>query len=84
MIRSLRDSKAHLSELVERASQGEDVLITVRGKVRARLTQAGVSVPAADVVAWRKELTRLSRKYRTGSKSTPSEKLLEDLREDRF
>ena len=84
MIRSLRESKAHLSELVERASQGEDVLITVRGKVRARLTHAGVPDPAKDVAAWRKELTRLSRKYRTGSKCTPSEKILEELREDRF
>ena len=44
IIKSLRASKAKLSELVERASQGEDVLITVRGKVKARLT--GVSVGA--------------------------------------
>ncbi len=40
MVRTLRESKARLSELVERASQGEDVLITVRGKVKARLTKA--------------------------------------------
>ena len=44
IIKSLRASKAKLSELVERASRGEDVLITVRGKVKARLT--GVSVGA--------------------------------------
>ena len=40
MIKTLRESKAKLSELVEQASRGEDVLITVRGKVKARLTRA--------------------------------------------
>ena len=33
MVSTLRESKAKLSELVERASRGEDVLITVRGTV---------------------------------------------------
>ncbi len=31
MIRTLRESKARLSELVELASRGQDVLISVRG-----------------------------------------------------
>lgn len=34
---SLAEAKAHLSELVERASQGEAVLITRRGKPVARI-----------------------------------------------
>ena len=36
MIATLRESKAHLSALVERAAQGEEVVITVRGKPKAR------------------------------------------------
>lgn len=42
MVRNLRESKAKLSELVELASQGQEVLITVRGRVKARLTPASV------------------------------------------
>ena len=34
---SLAEAKAHLSELVERASQGEAVLITRRGKPVAQI-----------------------------------------------
>jgi prevent-host-death family protein len=37
------EAKQRLSELVERASQGEEIVITSRGKERARL----VSVPPA-------------------------------------
>lgn len=40
MMKSLRESKAKLSELVERAYRGEDIVITVRGRVKARLTRA--------------------------------------------
>ncbi|MHB2018896.1 MAG: type II toxin-antitoxin system Phd/YefM family antitoxin [Candidatus Xenobia bacterium] len=56
MIVSLRNSKARLSELVELASRGEDVLITVRGKVRARLTRVGAEVSDVDRAAWIDEL----------------------------
>jgi len=35
---TLADAKAHLSELVERAAQGEPVHITRRGRPVARLT----------------------------------------------
>jgi len=83
MIRSLRDSKAHLSELVERASQGEDVYITVHGKVRARLTKAQ-EPDAKDIEEWRRQLQRLNRKYHGRRKAPTSEKLLEEIREDRF
>jgi prevent-host-death family protein len=84
MIRSLRDSKAHLSELVEQASRGEDVLITVRGKVRARLTQAVAPETGPDIAQWRKEVNRVTKKYQTQRKGTATERILEDLREDRF
>ena len=60
MIVNLRESKARLSELVESASRGEDVLITVRGKIRARLTRA-TEAEASDMALWAGELqTRLN------------------------
>lgn len=53
MIKTLKESKAKLSELVERASRGEDVLITVRGRVKARLTRAPAAVHVASALASR-------------------------------
>lgn len=38
MISSLRDAKAKLSELVQKAAEGEDVVITVRGEPTVRLS----------------------------------------------
>ena len=84
MIRSLRDSKAHLSELVEQASRGEDVFITVRGKVRARLTQAVAPDTGPDISRWRKEVNQVTKQYQTRRKGTPTDRILEALREDRF
>jgi prevent-host-death family protein len=82
MITTLRDGKAHLSELVERASRGEDVLITVRGKVKAKLTRVEVTFDAKDRKAWIRELRALQRKH-TVSSNTSSEKIFSELREDR-
>ncbi|MDP2999889.1 MAG: type II toxin-antitoxin system prevent-host-death family antitoxin [Bryobacterales bacterium] len=82
MITTLRDGKAHLSELVERASRGEDVLITVRGKVKAKLTRVEVTFDAKDRKAWIRELRALQRKHTVSSK-TSSEKIFSELREDR-
>ncbi len=84
MIKTLRESKAKLSELVELASGGQDVLITVRGKVKARLTRAGAPHPRSDRAAWVRKLRALRAAYRT-SKTQPSiEEILTQLREDRF
>jgi len=83
MIRSLRDSKAHLSELVERASQGEDVLITVRGKVRARLTRPLPARPSVDADAWQRRISQVNAKYRTKKRGRPIDQVLDEMREDR-
>jgi prevent-host-death family protein len=83
MIATLRESKAKLSELVERASQGEDILITVRGKVKAKLTQAPRQ-KKLDMKAWAEELQALQQKYSTGKTVIPIEKILEELREERL
>ena len=82
MVTSLRESKAKLSELVERASRGEDVLISVRGRIKARLTRAGA--PAAKSNSeWILELKALQKKY-TKRVRGRTETILAELREDRF
>ncbi len=79
MIATLRESKARLSELVRLASVGEEVLITVRGKPRARLS----AVPAAKGGnrSWMAELEKLRSGIRTTRKRST---VLDDIREDRL
>lgn len=82
MIKTLRESKAKLSELVEMAGRGEDVLITVRGKVKARLTRVPEPEGASDRAAWLRELQKLHKSC--SSKKGPTvDAILTDLREDR-
>ena len=83
MIKTLRESKAKLSELVERASRGEDILITVRGKVKARLTSALPQVGNNDLRSWAAELKQLQNSVTTGSQALRSEDILAEDREDR-
>jgi prevent-host-death family protein len=83
MVKTLRESKAKLSELIDIANKGEDVLITVRGKVKARLTRASPTHMSHDMQEWVNELQALQRKY-TQKNEYPSEKIIEDIREDRF
>ena len=84
MVTTLRESKAKLSELVERASRGEDVLITVRGTVKARLTKVEASPAGFDGRAWVRELRTLQEatKGRRKPKLT-IERILAEHRADR-
>lgn len=83
MIKTLRESKAKLSELVEQASQGEDVLITVRGKVKARLTRAAAPAGNAEMQRWVSDLRALHTDVATGRHNLSSEDILNEDRGDR-
>lgn len=83
MITTLRESKAKLSALVESASHGQDVLITVRGKVKARLTSAAKSGQAAEKPAWVKQLRALHKEYSVSQPRSSVENVLAEIREDR-
>jgi prevent-host-death family protein len=78
MIATLRESKANLSKLVERASCGEEVLITVRGCPKARL----VAVTQPCVGGWAEELRVLHREQ--SQASTNESGVLDALREERW
>lgn len=79
---TLRESKATLSALVERACAGEEVVITVRGRPRVRLcpVEDDRRFSCADFV---RELESVQSKYRVSAESPASEELIADLREDR-
>lgn len=81
---TLRESKAKLSEFVERASAGEEVVITVRGKPKARLCPVE-GEPRFTGATFVRELESAQSRYRVRGKAVhPSEKLVSDLREDRL
>lgn len=85
MVRTLTKSKATLSELVELASQGQEVLITVRGRVKARLVAAGPREgDDSSVRQWIDRLADLRKRYSAGNPSSSTEAVLEELREDRL
>ena len=81
--RTIRQAKAQWSELVELASQGEEILITVDGKPKARL----VGVPSPDDARAETRTTKLPElraKYSTGKSSMTTEEILDELREERL
>ena len=82
MITTLRESKAKLSELVARAQAGEDVVITVHGEPRARLTAIRPDNRSART-RWAALLRRLQRKYATGERCGNADSIVRELREDR-
>jgi prevent-host-death family protein len=83
MIVSVRESKARLSELMARALEGEDVVITVRGQPTARLVPVNQSVGRIDMRKWAED-RRKEMLAQTISGNNSSRAILEELREDRF
>lgn len=81
---TLRESKAKLSELVERASGGEEVVITVRGHPKVRLCPMDTE-PLFSGKDFVRELESVQSRYRVRGKVSPaSEKIVSELREDRL
>ena len=84
MIATLRESKAKLSALVERAAGGEEVIITVRGKPKARLCPIIEASPdqPQEREKWAKHLRETRAAYSVGTHDSGSE-ILSEIREDR-
>lgn len=83
MIRTLKDSKAKLSELVSAAAAGEEILITVKGVPKARLVGVETPIRAVAPDDWVSQLTALQEQY-TLSASPSKSDTLNELREDRW
>jgi len=82
MIATLRETKAKLSKMVKLAANGEEILITVHGKVQARLTQPAKRSPR-DNRKWARELAALRRKYTIGKSGRTAEEIISEGREER-
>ena len=84
MIRTLKESKATLSALVERASRGEEVVITVRGVPKARLCPItdSPSGNSQERHGWGQRLGEIRAEYSVGTHDSSSE-ILGRQREDR-
>jgi antitoxin (DNA-binding transcriptional repressor) of toxin-antitoxin stability system len=90
MTATLSKSQAELPRLVEIASQGEDVVITVEGKPKARLTRPNVAPgngespkSPVDLIVRVKELATLRGKYFTGKAGLTVDQILDETRADR-
>ena len=87
MTTTLSQSQADLARLVEPATQGEDVVITVEGKPKAKLTRAesanGHALSAQELQTWQAELAELRSRLSTGKTTPTAEQLLAEDREDR-
>jgi len=85
MTTTLSQTQAELPRLVEVASGGEDVVITVEGKPKAKLTrvEAAQSKPF-NGTQWMAELEDLNRRYNSGKGNLTIEQILAEDREDRF
>ena len=81
MVVSLQEGKARLPELVERASKGEEILITVNGKAVARI---GAAVPpVTHTEDWIAHRRAEARKHTLKVANTPQE-FWDALRQDRL
>ncbi|HEX4697286.1 MAG TPA: type II toxin-antitoxin system prevent-host-death family antitoxin [Candidatus Udaeobacter sp.] len=84
MTTTLREAKARLSEMVKRASRGEEVVITVHGKETAKLVPVPKRGKRFDKEKWLKELDKLRKKNWRGRYGRSIEEILEEDRADRF
>jgi prevent-host-death family protein len=84
MITNLRAAKSNLSQLVQRAAEGEEIVITVRGRPTARLTSV---VPKETQDAGRKEwageLSAAAEAARVRRRKSTPQQFWDELREER-
>ncbi len=83
MTATLRETKAKLSEMVKRASAGEEVIITVHGREMAKLVGLPKRARKFDKKKWLAELAQVRRKYSTGKRGRTAEEIVSEGREDR-
>ena len=84
MTTTLREAKAKLSEMVKRASRGEEVVITVHGKETAKLVGVPRQRNKIDKEKWLKRLERLRKQSWTGRYGKTAQEIQDEDRADRF
>jgi prevent-host-death family protein len=85
MIINLREAKSKLSQLVQRVAEGEEIVITVRGRPMARLTSV---VPketrASSREEWVAELLAAAESARTDPQKSTSQEFWDELRREQM
>lgn len=84
MTTTLRQAKARLSEMVKRASRGEEVVITVHGKQTARLIAVSANRNKIDKEKWLGELDNVRKENWTGRYGKSAQEIQDEDRADRF
>ena len=85
MIVSLRVARGNLSRLVQLAADGEDIVITVRGRPTARLTcVAPMETQNHEREAWAEELSAAAEAARVGPRKATPQQFWDELREDQW
>lgn len=80
MITNLKSAKACLSDLVDKASKGEEVWITVRGKPKARICPIHASTAAIDKADWVTSLQEARAAYGKTDQASNVQALWDELR----
>ena len=85
MITNLREAKSNLSQLVQLAADGEEIVITVRGRPMARLTcVAPADTQGLGREAWASELRAAAEAARTGPPKATPQPFWDELRGERL
>ena len=85
MITNLREVKSNLSQLVRLAAEGEEIVITVRGRPMARLTCVGPKEPQSVArEKWAGELSAAAEAARVGRRKSTRQQFWDALREERL
>ena len=80
MITNLNSAKARLSDLVNKASRGEEIWVTVRGEPKARICPIQGDTSNQEKSTWLKSVQETRAKYgRSRAKAAP-QALWDDLR----
>jgi len=85
MIKNLSEAKSSLSELVQLAASGEEIVITMHGQPMARLT--GISSDSTSSVSreqWAAELAAAAEAARVGEPVSTPQEFWDEIRGDRF
>ena len=78
---SVREVQHNLASVIEAVAQGQEIAITKRGKIVARIVPARAT---ARQVAWPDSAARMKRLGRDASRGTPASAILRETREERF
>jgi prevent-host-death family protein len=85
MITNLREAKSNLSQLVQLAAEGEEIIITVRGRPTARLTcVVSKETQAVGRKEWADELLAAAEAARVGPRKSTSQQFWDELRGERL